>query len=939
MQFIILFISFIITIPVFSEPLSKPPFTLDDSKKYVNITPEVMFLKDKKSIMSLKEVLEHRDRITRDNGDVLEWKRSNSQILNLGLTNSTFWFKVDVEDKIKSRNALFEINRNHFDRLELFAINRDNSIRKIDIGKPGFSFVGKSFQLSQTTVDIGDQRDNIKTILIAARMKNYPFYLSFKLWNPRPHILKQLIWGSLNVAFFSGILIMSLYNLSIFFTIRDRSYLYYSVAMMAFAILNGVFEGVSQLIFSEGYDWLNRRLIPLNMGVCGISIGLFVSSFLRTKETTLFFHRVSRVLQLIGGLLILATCISNKTYIMFYIAMVYCSIGFMALLAVSTLVVYRGYKPARSFLAGYLLNIISVFGFAFMIFEIIDPNFISVYGMYVGSALQTIIFSRSLGEKIKDEQMKARQALEASNAQLNKYIGVEKETVKEKTARISSIMKHVKIGILTIGKDGRIKEEYTEELEKIVEEQDLFGKDFSDILFKHSQLSSDERSQVKHFLNGSLGEDSINFEANSHLAPKEMIISKKIVAIEFNPIEKDDEVEEILVSLKDVTQQRSAEEAAQKSKREIRIMEQIVNISSKKFDYFMETSRDAIKNNRILIKENKDISEEALKLLYINLHTMKGSARTYDFSFMTGEIHDAEQKYSDMQKRTQTYSQSELLEDLNKIEFVIDEYDHISTEKLGREKMHNRSIVENNLIKNIYAFMSNNAIEATSQKKPHLRKQQNKIVNELEDIYFSKTEDIIKESLERVESLAKDLGKENPEIEIIGESRGINKQGSDLLHSVLVHMIRNSLDHGIESAEERRSLGKKDRGKIVFNGTNSMKGWNLEYYDDGKGLDLERIRALAVSKGILKEDSPLRDQEIAELILISGFSTAHEVTDISGRGVGMDAVKSYIERSGGNLKIQLGSKKKSTGYVSFSLHITIANQFLNKSSITKLKCV
>ena len=105
-----------------------------------------------------------------------------------------------------------------------------------------------------------------------------------------------------------------------------------------------------------------------------------------------------------------------------------------------------------------------------------------------------------------------------------------------------------------------------------------------------------------------------------------------------------------------------------------------------------------------------------------------------------------------------------------------------------------------------------------------------------------------------------------------------------------MHLVRNSIDHGIESAEARKARGKPVRGTVELNAYHESGSINIEVSDDGGGLDREAILGKAIEKGMVAADANLSDQEVYRLILAPGFSTATAVTNLSGRGVGMDAV-------------------------------------------------
>lgn len=172
-----------------------------------------------------------------------------------------------------------------------------------------------------------------------------------------------------------------------------------------------------------------------------------------------------------------------------------------------------------------------------------------------------------------------------------------------------------------------------------------------------------------------------------------------------------------------------------------------------------------------------------------------------------------------------------------------------------------------------------------------------------------------------VHDLSSELGKQ---IDLVteGEETELDKTVLDQLGDPLVHLIRNSLDHGIESVEVRESLGKPKRGTIRLSAQHIGSNVVVSIQDDGKGLDLEAIRAKAIEKKLVDADAVLTENEIYNLILQPGFSTASKITSVSGRGVGMDVVKRQVDALRGTITIATEKGKGST--ISLTLPLTLA---------------
>ena len=153
-----------------------------------------------------------------------------------------------------------------------------------------------------------------------------------------------------------------------------------------------------------------------------------------------------------------------------------------------------------------------------------------------------------------------------------------------------------------------------------------------------------------------------------------------------------------------------------------------------------------------------------------------------------------------------------------------------------------------------------------------------------------------------IRDLSQELGKEI-DLETSGSETELDKTVIEKLNDPLVHIVRNCIDHGIESPEDRVAKGKERRGIVHLSAIHSGASVQIRIRDDGKGLNKEAIFKKALERGVIQEDAKLTDKEIYELIFMPGFSTAEKITNVSGRGVGLDVVKSAIEALRGSIDI------------------------------------
>jgi two-component system chemotaxis sensor kinase CheA len=142
------------------------------------------------------------------------------------------------------------------------------------------------------------------------------------------------------------------------------------------------------------------------------------------------------------------------------------------------------------------------------------------------------------------------------------------------------------------------------------------------------------------------------------------------------------------------------------------------------------------------------------------------------------------------------------------------------------------------------------------------------------------------------------------DFEMSGRDARLDKSMADLLVDPLMHLVRNALDHGIEPPAQRLAAGKPRRARLLLSATEHADGVHIAVQDDGRGLDRVAIEARAIERGLIPPGSALSDREIYDLLFRTGFSTADEVTEISGRGVGLDVVATTLARIGGTIDIE-----------------------------------
>jgi two-component system chemotaxis sensor kinase CheA len=181
-----------------------------------------------------------------------------------------------------------------------------------------------------------------------------------------------------------------------------------------------------------------------------------------------------------------------------------------------------------------------------------------------------------------------------------------------------------------------------------------------------------------------------------------------------------------------------------------------------------------------------------------------------------------------------------------------------------------------------------------------------RLTREIQDNVMSLRAQPIRQAFSRVPRIVRELcsaTQKQVNLEVQGEGTEVDKSVIEKIGEPLTHMIRNAIDHGLESPEERVAAGKDPVGTVRLSAEQKGARIVIRVSDDGRGIDRERVRRKAIEKGIVAPDDPLSDEDIDNLICAPGFSTAEVISNISGRGVGMDVVRTNVEALGGRIEI------------------------------------
>jgi two-component system chemotaxis sensor kinase CheA len=298
------------------------------------------------------------------------------------------------------------------------------------------------------------------------------------------------------------------------------------------------------------------------------------------------------------------------------------------------------------------------------------------------------------------------------------------------------------------------------------------------------------------------------------------------------------------------------------------------------------------------------------------MHTIKGNARTYGFTFLNDILHESETRYKELREdQDKPWDPAELLEELDLVTAATQAYIDVFDNKLSN--LADNQVTEGAGVSGEFVQELKGLIESGRSGSLGLEA----ILDGLECSVRINTGqalgDVLSSAISGMASIADELEKPIPSVDITDPNIRIPADVAPLIQNVFVHVFRNAVDHGLESAKERAGAGKAPNGTITLETSLEEDRLIVRVQDDGRGLDIGGLKRKysEINGG---SEVPADEAKIAELIFYSGLSTAEQVTDISGRGVGMDAVKKFLEDRGGFAQVEL-TGKEGANFRPFSL--------------------
>jgi HPt (histidine-containing phosphotransfer) domain-containing protein len=530
--------------------------------------------------------------------------------------------------------------------------------------------------------------------------------------------------------------------------------------------------------------------------------------------------------------------------------------------------------------------------------------------LYVENDATTHAFTR---ERVETLRLIAGQAaVSITNASL--YDALERkveERARElaaKTRKLEAMLDGIEQGVFTLDGELRIQPEYSRHLEQLVGQGQLVGRELEEVLFSGSDVDpavlAANDAALRFSIGGPIGVARLN--AN-HLIKSYSRRGNdgqlRHYEVDWSWIVGDaGVVDRVLVAARDVTVLRGLKQAAAEAAHETAILAQILDAGLEDFKSFCETSRRLLEQHTAAATRGLDA--ERRRALFRDVHTIKGHSRSLGLDQIVAAAHAAESEW-----QVETSSNAETtpaaMAALRALGDIISEYERTGERKLSR-------LWEGADARFKQAFGAIESVLSQTPERPsypaRALTQVTQVVHRLNAVPLDQ---VLRETARVCPSLARELGKSVPHIEWVDDGTLLDAEWGRLMKDALMHTFRNALDHGIETREEREAMGKAPQGKIALFTVRDERGVSIHLRDDGRGLPIAELRT---KTGQL--DSP--DDAVAEAIFEYGVSTARQLSTVSGRGIGMDAVRGFLRERGGDVAIEFTGDIHS-GYRPFEL--------------------
>lgn len=487
--------------------------------------------------------------------------------------------------------------------------------------------------------------------------------------------------------------------------------------------------------------------------------------------------------------------------------------------------------------------------------------------------------------------------LKTSKENLGKFSKTLEKKVFEKTESIQNLLDNASQGFLTFSTDLIVDKEYSLECIRIFN-RGIQGSNISLLLFpenfEQQELFKSVTSQVL------VEQEASKREIYLSLLPHEVTINNKQIQLDYKIISRSiyDETESVMLILTDITETCMLQAQMEEEKN---VLKMVVNIVTNypDFIYCVRDYNNFCKNKIFEIINTSFSIKDIIVKLYRAIHTFKGSFSQFGLNNITANLHQFEFELSELMKDTNNMSLEELEIFLSNFDLCewFDEDLRILKSILGDSFFKNNEVFE--VDKQNLLELENKMLSVMSSLDYSL------LIPDVRKFRYKPFKELLKSYTTYVLGLSDRFSKQIHPLVIEGGEFLVDPEIYNSFTKSLGHVFRDIMEYGIEPWEERIDSGKSELGKITCSVELVDNTIKLSIADDGYGIDIDIIKETAVEKGFYTKEEILdkKDEEILSLIFCDGFSTNSEISELSGRGMGLGAVKDEVDKVGGTIEI------------------------------------
>jgi signal transduction histidine kinase len=711
-------------------------------------------------------------------------------------------------------------------------------------------------------------------------------------------------------GFASGvILIMICYNLFLFLSTRETDFFWYSLSVL-FLHYGHIGGSVTNSIFYTGKLSIVPEIwIPLSKILGTMCLVQFTRIFLRTRQDSRWVDRILLAVNYYSLVMLISFAFLPAATVN-ALDNVGAGIGLITCIFYSGVLFARGNKYARFYFIAWfpMLLVAMLYVFIAMTARGYLLQYIPTI-LVMAAMVEVLLLSMALADKInvlraekqKEEALARARKEEADRLHHEEILRINASLevkVQEKTADIRALLDNLPLAVLTVEQNGTVGANISKHAADVLGNQLHEGDSVLTSIFDQVDLGADQKSAMMAAICASVGSDSLGYIGNELYFVRRFVSHRdgkiQIFEADWSPIEDDKgQIRSLLLCIKDVTETEGLRAQALAAETRGRTLSEILLAGSERVVTLLHALETACVDYVPKIKiclEDKEQRITHLKLETIALeffrvlHTQKALTRSLKLMALADGIHHLEDVISRLREgQAASLTVLKFSDSAAAFQKILDSYQ-----------------------------LSHSLITSALQGAATRR----------DEFPNSTVGYVIQDLLQSLPEIASAAGKPIPKVQVFAPlGLELGTASAAKLKGMLLHLLRNSMDHGIETPETRQLAGKSAEGLITLEIRDmNEKGWiRVLVADDGMGFNADLVVKKALKKGL----SEAQRMPAEEILFLPGFSSKEQVTDLSGRGVGLDAVRADAKTMGGDARAILKDERMSNGNQALAFEITL----------------